>query len=94
MTIDRLGSVDPLSKLNKAEKVNKAVKTQGEDTVSLSEEAKNLGEVYKAIETVKASPDVRMDRIEEVRQKMQDPNYIDKSIEKVAKRLMDSFGLN
>jgi negative regulator of flagellin synthesis FlgM len=94
MTIDRLGPIDPLSKLNKAEKTDKAVKTDAKDTISVSDEAKNLGEIYRATEIVKASPDVRMDRVEEVKQKLQDPGYIDSKIEAVADRLMDSFGLS
>ncbi|MDC7124785.1 MAG: flagellar biosynthesis anti-sigma factor FlgM [Spirochaetales bacterium] len=94
MTIDRLGSIDPLSQINKAGKTGKAVKPQGRDTISVSDEAKNLGEVYRAAEMVKASPDIRMDRVEEVKMKLQDPNYIDSKIGDVADRLMEAFGLN
>lgn len=94
MTIDRLGPIDPLSKLNKTGKAGKTVKPDSKDTISVSDEAKNLGEIYRASELVKASPDIRMDRVEEVRQKLQDPDYIDSKIEEVADRLMDAFGLS
>lgn len=93
MTIDRLGPIDPLSKLNKAEKAGKAVKPDAKDTISVSDEAKNLGEIYRATEIVKAAPDIRMDRVEEVKAKLQDPGYLDSKIEEVADRLMDAFGL-
>ncbi len=94
MTIDRLGPIDPLSKLNKTGKAGKAAKPESKDTISVSEEAKNLGEIYRATELVKASPDIRMDRVEEVRQKLQDPGYLDSKIDEVADRLMDAFGLS
>lgn len=94
MTIDRLGPIDPLSKLNKTEKTGKAVKPEAKDTVSVSDEAKNMGEIYRATELAKASPDIRMDRVEEVKQKLQDPNYIDSKVEEVADRIMDVFGLS
>ena len=94
MTIDRLGPLDPLSKINKSEKAGKAVKPEAKDTISVSDEAKNLGEIYRATELVKSSPDIRMDRVEEVKQKLQDPNYIDSKIGEVADRIMDAFGLS
>ena len=94
MTIDRLGPIDPLSKLNKTGKAEKAAKPDAKDTISVSEEARNLGEIYRATEVVKASSDIRMDRIEEVKQKLQDPNYIDSKIEETADRIMDAFGLS
>ena len=47
------------------------------------------------METVKAAPDVREDRIAEVKAKLQDPNYInDAVVNSVADRLMDDlFGI-
>ncbi|HAK45678.1 MAG TPA: flagellar biosynthesis protein FlgM [Spirochaeta sp.] len=94
MTIDRLGPIDPLSKLNKTEKTDKTVKSDAKDTISVSDEAKNLAEIYRATEIVKAAPDIRMDRVEEVKQKLQDPDYIDSKIGEVADRIMDVFGLS
>ncbi len=94
MTIDRLGPVDPLSKLNKSGKPDKVAKPDAKDTISVSAEARNLGEIYRATEIVKAAPDIRMDRVEEVRQKLQDPGYIDSKVEEVADRIMDVFGLS
>ena len=94
MTIDRLGPIDPLSKLNKTGKTEKVVKPDAKDTISVSDEAKNLGEIYRASEIVKAAPDIRMDRVEEVKAKLQDPNYIDSKISEVADKLMDVFGLS
>ncbi len=93
MTIDRLGSIDPLSKMNKTGKAEKPVKSEAKDTVSVSDEARNLSEIYRAAEMVKSSPDIRMDRVEEVRQKLQDPDYINSKIDEVADRIMESFGL-
>ena len=94
MTIDRLGPIDPLSKLNKTGNAGKALKPESKDTISVSDEAKNLGEIYRATEIVKTAPDIRMDRVEEVRQKLQDPNYLDSKIGEVADRIMDAFGLS
>jgi negative regulator of flagellin synthesis FlgM len=94
MTIERLGPIDSISRFNKANKANKTEKKENTDSVSFSKEAKNLGEIYKATEEVKIAPDVRMDRVEEVRAKLQDPSYIDeKVLESVAENVLDMFGL-
>ena len=95
MNINSLGPVDPVSKQNKTSKVVKPVNTGGKDSIQISGDAKAMAEVYNTAETVKASPDVRMDRIEEVREKLKDPSYIDnKIIESVAESVMDMFGLS
>lgn len=95
MTIERLGPVDPVSKLNKTENSSKIVKKEKADSINFSDEARNMGEIYKATENVKKAPDVRMDRVEEVKRKLEDPSYInDKVVESVADKVMDVFGLS
>jgi negative regulator of flagellin synthesis FlgM len=95
MNINSVGPVDPVSKQNKANKVVKPASTGGTDSIQISSDAKAMAEVYNAAETVKASPDVRMDRIAEVKEKLKDPSYIDnKIIESVADSVMDMFGLS
>ena len=54
-----------------------------------------MAEVYNATEAVKASDNVRMDRINEVKEKLKDPSYIDnKVVESVADSVMEMFGLS
>ncbi|MFP4382937.1 MAG: flagellar biosynthesis anti-sigma factor FlgM [Spirochaetia bacterium] len=94
MTIDRLGPVDPVSRFNKSDKSQRAAKKGPADSVSLSEESKLKAEIFKASEEVRSAQDVRMDRIAEVKKKLEDPSYINDSIlELVADRIMESFGL-
>jgi negative regulator of flagellin synthesis FlgM len=94
MTIEGLGSIDPISKYNKTGKTNKPVKNEKSDSINISEESKTLGEIYKATEDVKLASDIRMDRINEVKEKLKDPNYInDKVISDVADKILDMFNL-
>jgi len=94
MKIDRMGSVDPLRKYNKTSKTQKNASAEKGDSITLSAEAKSRAEMFKASEIAKSAPDVRMDRVEEVRQKLQDPSYIDdKVLGSVADSIMDLFGL-
>lgn len=94
MTIDRLGGIDPVSKANETARNNRATRKGKPDSVNVSSEAQKMSAVYHATEVVASAPDVRMDRVEEVRQKLQDPDYIDDQVvEAVADGIMENFGL-
>ena len=92
MTIDKLGSINPVQNYNKPEKTVKSSNKTENDSISVSSEARVMGELLKAAEAVKQSPDIRMDRVEEVRRKMSDPDYInDTVINSVADKIIDMF---
>ena len=92
MTIERIGVPDPISKFKKADKAAKATKTHKKDSINLSSEAKSKAEVYNATETAKMAPAVRKDRVEEVKKKLEDPNYMSKAVvEAVADKIMNYF---
>ena len=94
MTIEGLGPVDPVAKFNKTEKTDKPSKTDKKDSINVSAEAKSMGELYKVAEIVKSSPDIRQDRVDEVKEKLKDPSYIDdRIIESVADNIMDLFDI-
>ena len=94
MTIDRLGPVDPVSKYNNTSKTSRTSYVQGKDSIDVSDEAKAKAELLQAIEVVRSSPDIREDRVEEVKRRLQDPNYINDQIKGlVADRIMDMFGV-
>jgi negative regulator of flagellin synthesis FlgM len=94
MMIERLGPVDPLSPSGNSGKTTRAEKTDRSDAINLSVEAKEKGEIFRAVEISKQTPDVRLDKIAEIKKKLQDPSYIDDAVVKmVAERVMDVFGL-
>ena len=68
MMIDRLGGIDPLNNVQNTHKANKANKAAQPDSISVSAEAKELSEVYYAMEAAGSAPDVRSDRVAEVLQ--------------------------
>jgi negative regulator of flagellin synthesis FlgM len=94
MTIQGIGPLDPLPKINKAEKAEKPVKAEKSDTINVSEEAKSKAEVYNALEIAKNTADIRWNRVEEVKQKLQDPNYLsDRVLEETAAKIMEQFDI-
>jgi negative regulator of flagellin synthesis FlgM len=94
MTIEPLGPIDPIHKLNQTNKTTRPQRNEGSDSVSFSDEARMKAEVYRISEEVKATEDVRADRVAEVKQKLQDPNYIDDEVlDTVADRIMDMLDI-
>lgn len=93
MTIERLGPVDPVQRYSQTEKTQRAAKPEN-DSVDFSEEARVKAELFQITEQVRKAPDVRADRVEEVKRKLEDPNYIDDVVEEhVAEQIMDMFSL-
>lgn len=94
MTIERLGPVDPIQQYNKSDNVKKPQKSQSADSISVSNEAKLRSEMMQAVEQVRNMPDIRQDRVEEVKAKLEDPSYInDRVVEAVAGEIMSAFGI-
>ena len=94
MMIDRIGSIDPIQPGKKTAKSDAVRSTSKADSVAVSSEAMERGELYHAVELVSGADDVRMDRIAELKQKINDPSYInEKLIADTADRIMTAFGL-
>ena len=95
MTIERVGAPDPISRPKKAQRPVRADKGSSADSINVSAGAKEKAEVYQATEIAKASPDIRMDRIEEVKRKLEDPTYLsNKVIDELADKLVEYFNLS
>ena len=94
MTVERIGPLDPTSNVKKSEKPSR-LKTKSEiDSINVSEEARSKAEVLKATEAARVAPDIRMDKVEEMKRKLQDPSYpSEEIIEKAADGILKSFGI-
>lgn len=94
MTIERLGPVDPVQKFSRTERVSKPETTRESDSISVSDEARVRAEMMQAMEQVRSMPDIRQDRVEEVRRKLEDPSYInDRVVDLVADRIIEQFDI-
>jgi anti-sigma28 factor (negative regulator of flagellin synthesis) len=92
MTIDRVGPVDPVQNLKKARGPDKPRKSEGADSIHVSEEARSKAEVYQAAELAKGAPEIRWELVEAVKKRLEYPNYIsDQVVRTVAERLMEYF---
>jgi negative regulator of flagellin synthesis FlgM len=94
MTIDRIGSIEPIQPDKKPSRGSRVNQTERGDSIDLSSEAVEKGDLYQAIELVSAASDVREDRIAELKKKIDDPSYItDRIVQATADKIMDALGL-
>ena len=94
MTIDRIDSIRPIQPEKKAGQSSQVNRSAETDSIALSPGAAEKGELYQAIELVSSAPDVRADRVAELKQKINDPSYINDTIIKAtADKIIDFFGL-
>lgn len=76
MSINKINSVNGINEYAKMNSASQVRKTDIKDSVSISNEALTRSEQKRIIEMVKSAPDVRADRIAEVKAKLTaNPNY-------------------
>jgi negative regulator of flagellin synthesis FlgM len=92
MTIDRIGHVEPVppgKRPGRSEPVGRAEKA---DTINLSQEAMEKAERYQVVELIRSAPELDEARIAELRQKIDDPAYLnDRVSNATADKIIDSW---
>ncbi len=87
--VTQVNNVQNLRKNEGASKVSKEV-----DSISVSAEAKEMAEIYYMDKVAKETPDVRADRVAEVKEKLKDPNYLNDSVlSSAADKFLSALGL-
>ena len=96
MMIDKLSGIDPLNNVQTPPRVrgSKPV-SSGADSIDVSPEARARADAYYLAKVASETPDVRTDLVNEVREKIKDPAYINQAvINSVADKILNSyFGL-
>ncbi|MEL3909129.1 MAG: flagellar biosynthesis anti-sigma factor FlgM [Treponemataceae bacterium] len=88
MTIDKLKGINPIEKTSRTRNIQQVGRIDNEDSIRISKESQFLAEAYLAKKVAMEAPDVREDKIAEVRLKLEDPAYISKAIDEIANMLL------
>jgi len=92
MMIERLNPIDPIQNPKKSEGSQRVGKGSRGDSIAVSSEAMEKAELFRVIEMVKTAPDVRADKIAELRAKIDDPAYLDETVlNATADRILDQL---
>lgn len=91
--IDKLGGINPLNSMQSSQRVSaRSSVSMGRDSISVSKEAQELAEAHYLSEIAAETPDVRMDLVEQIRIKIQDPMYLnDAVIDSTVDKIMASY---
>lgn len=93
--IDKIGGLNPLNNVQNIRKTDSAAKVSSQtDSISVSKEAVEKAEAYYLDKVAAKTPNVRADRIAEVKAKIKDPSYLsDEVILSTAEKVMSGFGI-
>lgn len=93
--IDKIGGLNPLNNVQNIRKTDSAAKVSSQtDSISVSKEAVEKAEAYYLDKVAAEIPNVRADRIAEVKAKIKDPSYLsDEVILSTAEKVMSGFGI-
>lgn len=94
MTIDKLNGIDPVKPVQPIRRTSKVEVRNKADAVSVSQEARVSSDANIALEAVRNAPDIREEKVAEVKKKFADPSYINNALlELVADKILDDYGL-
>ena len=92
MTVDRIGHVEPISPNKKTGRSERVGGNDKADTINLSTQAMEQAERYQVLELIRSAPDMDEARIVELRQKLDDPSYLnDKVINATADKILSAW---
>ncbi|PIE98836.1 MAG: flagellar biosynthesis protein FlgM [Treponema sp.] len=90
MMIDKLKGIEPLENISKSQKARKPEQVKQSDSISISPESQRLSEAYLAKKVAMDAPDIREDKVLEMTKKLEDPNYVQNAIRKLADQFIDN----
>ena len=93
--INGVNSINPLNNVQNLRKTESTASVADTgDTISLSPEAEKMAEMYYMDKIAQETPDVRADRIAEIKEKIKDPNYLrDSVIKSAADNFLSAIGI-
>jgi negative regulator of flagellin synthesis FlgM len=92
MTIDRLSSIDPVQPAKRPGKTAQVSESPKSDSISISSEAQEKAELMRTQELAAAAQDVRVERVAELKEKINDPAYLDdRVLNATANKLIDTL---
>lgn len=90
MVIDKIGNINNIVETKKTRGTSAAKEVKKNDSIQISSEGKKAAELAKLSHAVKETPDMRMDRVNEIKEKIASGTYNfndEKILEMVADRI-------
>ena len=92
MTIDRVGPIDPIQPGKRPGKTGQVHDSPKSDSIDISSEAQEKSELLRVQELAAAASDVRPEKVAELKEKINDPSYLNDSVvNATANKLIDTL---
>ena len=92
MTVNRIGHVEPIPTGKKPGRNEQVGGNSKADSINLSSEAMEKTERYQVLELIRSAPEMDEARIVELRQKIEDPSYInDRVVNATAENIINAW---
>jgi len=91
MTVDRIGHVEPIPPGKKPGRSEKVGGNDKSDVINLSAEASKQAERYQVLELIRSAPELDEARIVELRQKIDNPSYLNGVINATAENILNAW---
>ena len=75
MVIDKIGNIKNIIEPKKSKPVSTQKEVNKNDSIQISSEGKKAAETAKDIQLVNQAPDIRIDRVNEIKSKIADGTY-------------------
>ena len=93
MMIEKLNVTSPITNVTNDVIKADASSFNTRDSVTLSKDAERLAEIHLAMNVAKSAPDIRVDKIAEMKEKFSNPSYLENIISDLADNIMTAYGL-
>ena len=93
MMIEKLNATNPIANIQKGTKLRDSSELNTKDSVTLSSDATRLAEFHLAMNAIKATSDIRLEKVAEMQAIFAAPSYVNGVIDKVADVLAEMYKL-
>lgn len=93
--VDKLGGISPLNNIQNTKRTRSSESVQSSpDSISVSQEAKEMAEAYYLKEVAAETPDVRSELVAQIKEKIKDSSYLSAEVlSSAAEKIMASYGI-
>jgi negative regulator of flagellin synthesis FlgM len=91
MTINKIGHLEPIQPGKRPGRNEQVGGNYRTDSINLSAEAMEKAESYQVLELIKSAPELDEARIVELRQKIDDPAYLNGVINATAENILNAW---
>lgn len=94
MVIDKIGNVNNIVDPKSTRNVSKEKATKKSDSLEISTEGKKAAEVSRYTQMVKETPDIRADRVREIKEQIKNGTYDKFNDNKVLEMVAEKIAIN